>query len=295
MRIALLLSCLCLMPTLVFGQSVDTLEKIRQSKQIAIGVRINSLPFSTLTQGNPTGYSVDLCNKVLDSMRKELKLSDLKVRYVPVTAADRIAKLKSGDIDIECGATVNTKSRQADAAFSYSTFFAGEKLLVRAGSNIQNVDALGGRTIAVVKGTTAEKMFAQIRDGRFHNLKLVSYNSLQEAFNAVEAGTADALAQTDVLTESVRVNARNPDAFVMTQQAMSVEPMGLMVRKNDKALLSMVDRTLTTLYSSGEINTIYDRWFNTATYKMPMSMMLRDGIVHPNREPAVALGLGYQL
>jgi len=295
MRIALLLSCLCLMPTLVFGQSVDTLEKIRQSKQIAIGVRTNSLPFSTLAQGNPTGYSVDLCNKVLDSVRKELKLSDLKVRYVPVTAADRIAKLKSGDIDIECGATVNTKSRQADAAFSYSTFFAGEKLLVRAGSNIQDVDALAGRTIAVVKGTTAEKMFAQIRDSRFHNLKLVPYDSLQEAFNAVEAGKADALAQTDVLTESVRVNARNPDAFVMTQQAMSVEPMGLMVRKNDKALLSMVDRTLTSLYSSGEINAIYDRWFNTANYKMPMSAMLRDGIVHPNREPAVALGLGYQL
>lgn len=295
MRIALLFSCLCLMPALAFGQSVDTLEKIRQSKQIAIGVRINSLPFSTLAQGNPTGYSVDLCNKVLDSMRKELKLSDLKVRYVPVTAADRIAKLKSGDIDIECGATVNTKSRQADAAFSYSTFFAGEKLLVRAGSNIQDVDALAGRTIAVVKGTTAEKMFAQIRDSRFHNLKLVPYDSLQDAFSAVEAGKADALAQTDVLTESVRVNARNPDAFVMTPQAMSVEPMGLMVRKNDKALLSMVDRTLTTLYSSGEINAIYDRWFNTATYKMPMSVMLRDGILHPNREPAVALGLGYQL
>lgn len=295
MRIALLLSCLCLMPTLVFGQSVDTLEKIRQSKQIAIGVRINSLPFSTLTQGNPTGYSVDLCNKVLDSMRKELKLSDLKVRYVPVTAADRIAKLKSGDIDIECGATVNTKSRQADAAFSYSTFFAGEKLLVRAGSTIQDVDALAGRTIAVVKGATAEKMFAQIRDSRFHNLKLVLCDSTQDAFNAVETGKADAMAQTDVLTESVRVNARNPDAFVMTPQAMSVEPMGLMVRKNDKALLSMVDRTLTTLYSSGEINAIYDRWFNTANYKMPMSMMLRDSIVHPNREPAVALGLGYQL
>lgn len=295
MRIALLLSCLCLMPALAFGQTADTLEKVRQTRQISMGVRTNSLPFSTLTQSGATGYSVDLCNKVLDVVRKELKVSDLKVRYVPVTAGDRIAKLKSGEIDIECGSTVNTKSRQVDVAFSYSTFFAGEKLLVRAGSNIQDVDALSGRTIAVVKGATAEKMFAQIRDSRFHNMKLVPYETTQDAFNAVETGKADALAQIDVLTEGVRVGSRTPDAFVLTQQALSVEPMGLMVRKNDKALLGMIDRTLSGLYSSGEINAIYDRWFNTSSFRMPMSIMLRDGIAHPNREPAVALGLGYQL
>lgn len=295
MRFAFLVSCLCLIPVFAAAQASDTLEKVRQTKQISLGIRINSLPLSTLTQGVPSGYSVDLCNKVLDNLRKELKVSDLKVRFVAVTAGDRIAKLKSGDIDMECGATVNTKSRQADVAFSYSTFFSGEKLLVRANSNIQDYTGLAGRTVALVQGATAEKMFTQLRDSQLPTMKLVPYKTTQEAFNALETGAADAMAQIDVLTEPLRLTSRNPNAFVFTQQAMSIEPMALMVRKDDKALLAIVDRTLAGLYSSGEINSIYEHWFNSATFKMPMSIMLRDAIAHPHREPAVALGLGYQL
>lgn len=297
MRTTLIISCLCLIPALASAQTspTNTLEKIRQTRQISLGIRANALPFSTLTQGEPSGYSVDLCGKVVDNLRKELKIQDLKVRYVPVTAASRIPKLTAGDIDIVCGSTVNTRSRQAQVAFSYSTFFSGEKLLVRANSGIQDYTGLGGHTVAYVKGSTAEKMFTQIRDSQLPTMKLVPYKTTQEAFHAVETGAADAMAQTDVLIEGVRLASATPKAFVLTQQAMSVEPMALMVRKDDKKLLDLVDRTLASLYSSGEINTLYAHWFDSATFKMPMSIMLRDAIAHPHHEPAVALGLGYQL
>lgn len=295
MRISILLAGLSLLPTLAFGQTVDTLEKLRQTRQIVLGVRSNAQPFSTMSQGAPTGYSVDLCGKVVDSLRKELKLPDLKVRYVPVTAGDRIAKLKSGEIDIECGSSVNTKSRQADVAFSYSTFFAGEKLLVRADSRIQDIDGLAGRTVVVLKGSTAEKMFTQIRDSQVHPMKLVAVDTMPQAFSALESRKADAVAQVDVLAEGMRLGSSNPGGYALTEKALSVEPMGLMVRKNDKALLGIVDHTLSAMYSSGEINAIYDKWFNNSFFRMPMTAMLRDSIAHPNHEPAVALGLGYQL
>jgi glutamate/aspartate transport system substrate-binding protein len=295
MRISILFAGLCLLPTLAFGQTTDTLEKLRQSRQIVLGVRSNAQPFSTMSSSGPVGYSVDLCGKVADSLRKELKMPDLKVRYVPVTAGDRIAKLKSGEIDIECGSSVNTKSRQADVAFSYSTFFAGEKLLVRTDSKIQDIEGLAGRAVVVLKGSTAEKMFTQIRDSQIHTMKLVSVNTMAEAFNALESRKVDAVAQVDVLAEGMRLGSSNPAGYALTEKALSVEPMGLMVRKNDKALLGVVDRTLAALYSSGEINAIYDKWFNSNAFRMPMTAMLRDSIAHPNREPAVALGLGYQM
>ena len=290
-----LLAGLCLLPALAFGQTTDTLEKVRQSKQLLIGVRTNALPFSTLSQGTASGYSVDLCHKVLESVRKELKLPDLKPRYVPVSAADRMSKLKSGEIDIECGSTVNTKSRQNEVAFSYSTFFAGERLLVRTDSRIQDLEALPGKTVAVLKGSTAEKMFSQIRDSKYRTMKLLLVDSTLDAFNALETGKANAVAQLDILEESVRQLSRTPDAYVQTQQALSVEPMALMVRRGDKAFLQLVDRTLGDLYASGDISPIYDRWFNSGTFHIPMSQMLRDAVRHPNREPAVALGLGYEL
>lgn len=295
MRFLPLLAGLCFLPVLAFGQTMDTLEKVRQTKQLVIGVRANALPFSTLTQSGPSGYSVDLCNRVLDAVRKELRLPDLKAHYVAVSAADRMRRLKSGEIDIECGSTVNTKSRQQEVAFSYSVFFSGERLLVRANSNIQDIDNLAGRTVVVLKGSTAERMFAQIRDSKYRTMTLLPVDSTPDAFNALEAGKASAVAQLDILEEGARQLSRTPDAYVLTQQSLSVEPIALMVRKGDKPFLQLVDRTLGDLYANGEIAAIYDRWFNSGSYHIPMSQMLRDAVRHPNHEPAVALGLGYEL
>lgn len=292
--LAFVLGC-CLLPALASAQSIDTLEKLRKTKVLAVGVRDNSLPFSTLSQGMASGYSVELCNKVLDQTRKELKIPDLKIQYFPVTASNRFSKLKDGTIDIECGLTVNTRSRQAEASFSYSHFVAGERFLSRKDSGIQEVEALAGKSVAVVKGTTAEKLFTQLRDGQIKTMKLEVFESNPDAFKALEAGKVQAFGQLDIVLESQRLQSSTPDRFVVSSKPMSVEPMGMALRKDDVAFRAIVDKTFSALYASGDINGIYERWFNTGALQIPMSRMLKECVSRPSREAGVALGLGYAL
>lgn len=295
MRKFFLIVAFCLFPVWAAGQTSQTLDKVQASGKIVLGIRPNALPFSDLSQGAAKGYSVDLCHKVLAELRKDLKLPDLKILYVPVSAADRIGKLKSGVIDMECGSTVNTVSRQADVAFSYTTYVAGERLLVHSSSGIQEIEDLQGKAVAVLKGSTAEKMFSQIRASKLPTLKLVRVDSTQDAFVALAAGQVTAVAQLDILEEGVRQSGHDPQSYRLTGKSLSIEPMALMIRKNDPVFLALVDRVLAGLYASGEINQIYDKWFNSSPFQIPMSRMLRDAIRHPHREPAVALGLGYEL
>jgi glutamate/aspartate transport system substrate-binding protein len=287
---------ICLLPVLAHAQvPSDTLDKLRRTHVLAVGIRDNTLPFSTLSQGMAIGYSVDLCNKVLDAARRELKLPDLRIKYVPVSSSERIGKIQNGEIDMECATSVNTKSRQADVAFSYSFFFGSERLLVRSNSGIQDTDGLAGKNVAVVRGSTAEKIFAQMRTERLRTMNLMPFSNNMDAFHALEGGKVAAFAQLDILLEAARLQSHTPDAFVLTSKSLSVEPMAIIVRKNDKAFQAFVDKTLGTLYSSGEINAIYDRWFNTGIYQFPMSKILRESITHPSHDAAVALGLGYEL
>jgi len=295
MRFLLTLFGCMLLPTLAAAQTVDTIEKLRKTKVLAIGVRDNSLPFSTLSQGMASGYTVELCNKVLEQTRKELKLPDLKIQYVPVTATNRFSKLKDGSIDLECGLTVNTRSRQTEASFSYSHFVAGERFMSRKDSAIKEVEGLAGKTVAVVKGSTAEKLFTQLRDSQLKTMKLELFESISDAFKALESGKVAAFGQLDIVLESQRLQSGTPDRFVLSEQSMSVEPMGLALRKDDTAFRTIVDKTLSNLYASGEINGIYERWFNTGALQIPMSRMLKECISRPSREPGVALGLGYSL
>jgi len=289
-----ILGC-CLLAPLAHAESIDTLDKLRKTHTLLIGVRDDSLPFSTLGQGNATGYSVELCNKVLEQTRKELKLPDLKAQYVQVTQTDRFKKLKDGVIDLECASTVNTRSRQVDASFSFAHFVGGERMLTRKNTNIQDISNLAGKTVAVVAGTTAEKLFTQLRDGQMKTMKLEIFTTNREAFKALETGKVAAFGQLDIILESQRLQSSDADQFVLSQTPLSVEPMGLMLRKDDAAFRTIVDKTLSTLYSSGEINAIYDRWFNSGKLQVPMSRMLRECLTRPSREPGVALGLGYSL
>lgn len=293
-RTLLLMLGLSLLPGIVSAQSVDTLEKLRKTKVLLIGVRDKSLPFSTTAADGANGYSVDICNKVLDAVRKELKLPELRAQYVTITAANRIAKLKDGSIDIECGNTVNTKLRQAEVDFSYTFFVAGERILVRQDSGVQDMAGLAGKSLGVVKGSTAEIIFNQLK-AQVKNLKLEYFTTGAEAFAALEEGRIPAMAQPDILLESMRVKSANPGRYMLTRDSFSVEPMAVMLRKGDTAFRTLVDKTIAGLFSSGEINGIYNKWFLTNTLKVPMSLMLKDCITRPSREAGVAIGVGYSL
>ncbi|WP_018609210.1 amino acid ABC transporter substrate-binding protein [Uliginosibacterium gangwonense] len=278
------------------AEQIDTLARIRQTQTVIIGNREASRPFSFLDeQKQASGYSVELCQRVVDRLRKDLKLPNLKAQYVTVSGAERIPKLASGAIDMECGSTTNTKARQEKVDFSYTMFVAGMKILSRADASIMDPQSVGSKPVALSKGTTSEKLFGQLRDSELRGMQLQVFNSNADAFKALEAGKVVAFPQDDVLLSGLISSLPDKNKYVLSKEYLSIEPYAIVVRKGDSGLLAEIDHTLADLYSSGEINKIYDRWFNTATIKVPMSGLLKEAITRPAKDTGFAKLLGYSL
>ena len=267
--------------------SIDTLKRIHDSGAITIGVREASLPFSYIdAQKQPQGYSIDLCLKVADAVKSELKMQRLDVRFVPVTSANRIQMVKDGKVDLECGSTTNTRDRQKDVAFAYTTFVAGIKMLAKKSSHINGVEDLRGKTVVVTKGTTSEKMLKQMNEDRVLKLTILETKDHNESFAAVADGRAVAFPMDDVLLYGLISKADKPGDYAVVGKYLSVEPYGIMLRKDDAAFERLVDRTLNELFQSGEVRRIYARWFATKDLTVPMNQYLKEAFVVPNTYPA---------
>jgi glutamate/aspartate transport system substrate-binding protein len=266
----------------------DTLQKIRQANTVNIGVREASIPFSFLDeQKQPIGYSVDICLRVIDALKKEMKLPNLKVNYVPVSSANRIPAVVEGKVDMECGSTTNTADRQKQVAFAYTTFFAGIKILARKTDQINGgggLEALSGKTVVLTRGTTADKMVRAANDERHLNMRLLAAMDHDESFRAVETGQAQAFVMDDVLLYSLMTKSGKPDFEVVGK--FSVEPYAIMLRQNDAAFEKFVNGVLVNLFTSGDIFKIYDKWFNSKYIRMPMSHNLKEAFIMPNTYPA---------
>ncbi|MCC9596605.1 MULTISPECIES: amino acid ABC transporter substrate-binding protein [unclassified Rubrivivax] len=273
----------------------DTLSRIKSTKTITLGVREAARPFSYLDENKrPVGYSVDLCLAAVEELKRELKLPELQVQYKVVSGAERIPKLLAREIDLECGSTTNTKARQEQVAFSYTMFVAQMRVLTPKDTPVTTLKDLDGLPLALSKGTTSEKLFSRLAETEV-NLKLQVFGSNTEAYAALKAGKVRAFAQDDALLQGLASTDGAADRFQLSTLALSVEPYGVMVRKEDKALLAAVDRTLARLYASGEAETLYRKWFVGDKLVIKMSRMTRDSIVRPNKEAGVAMVLGYQL
>jgi glutamate/aspartate transport system substrate-binding protein len=269
------------------AERIDTLQRIHDTGTITIGVREASVPFSYIdAQRQPQGYSIDLCLKVADAVKSELKLSRLDVRFLPVTSSNRIAMVKDGKVDLECGSTTNTRDRQQDVAFAYTTFVAGIKMLAKKASNIDGIDDLRGKTVVVTKGTTSEKMLKQLNEDRVLKLTILEAKDHNESFAAVADGRAVAFPMDDVLLYGLISKASKPDEFAVVGRYLSVEPYAIMLRKDEPAFERLVDRTLNEMFQSGEVRRIYARWFSTKDLTVPMSQYLKEAFVIPNTYPA---------
>ena len=268
-------------------EQLDTLKRVRVTTTLTIGIREASVPFSFIdTQRQPQGYSVDLCLRIADAVKNELKLPRLDVRFVPVTSANRIAMVKDGKVDLECGSTTNTRERQKEVAFAYTTFVAGIKMLARKSTNITGLDDLRGKTVVVTKGTTSEKMLRELNEDRVLNLTILEARDHDESFAAVADGRAAAFPMDDVLLYGLISKASQPDEFAVVGKFLSVEPYAIMLRKDDPAFERLVDRTLNEMFQSGEIRKIYARWFSTKELTVPMNAYLKEAFVVPNTYPA---------
>jgi glutamate/aspartate transport system substrate-binding protein len=279
-----------------FAQApADTLARIKETRSITLGVREAARPFSYLNeQKQPVGYSVDLCLATVDEIKRALKLPELKVNYKVVAGAERIPKLESGEIDLECGSTTNTKARQEKVAFSYTIFVAGIRVLVPKGTKVESVKDLGGLPVALSKGTTSEKLFTQLAVSEV-KMQLTTFASNGEAYKALKEGKVRAFPQDDSLLLGMVSHDGAQDQMALSSIAMSVEPYAIMMRKGDTGLGAVVDRTLARLYADGDIEGLYRKWFATDRMNIQMGRLTRDSFTRPNKEPGVAMLLGYSL
>jgi glutamate/aspartate transport system substrate-binding protein len=269
------------------ASTIDTLKRIRETGAITLGVRETSVPFSFLdAQKQPQGYSVDLCLRVAEAVKAELKLPKLEVKYLPVTSANRIPMLVDGKIDLECGSTTNTRDRQKQVAFAYTTFVAGIKMLAKKSSNINSVEDLRGKSVVVTVGTTSEKILKTMNGERILKINVIESKDHGDSFKAVEDGRAVAFPMDDVLLYGLISKSKKPDDFAVVGRYLSVEPYAIMMRRDEPQFQRIVNRALIDLFQSGEIRRIYAKWFNTRDLTVPLNQYLKEAFAAPNTYPA---------
>jgi glutamate/aspartate transport system substrate-binding protein len=270
------------------GAQEGTLKKIKDSGTITIGHRDASIPFSYYDdKQQPVGYSMDICSRVVDALKAELKMPKIEVKYQLVTSANRIPLMANGTIDLECGSTTNNLERQKQVWFAVTTFVTANRLVAKKSSNIRKLDDMKGKTIVSTAGTTNIKQITELNAARNLGMNVVSANGHSEAFLMVETGRAVAFAMDDILLAGLVASSKSPGDYAIAPEALSVEPYGMMVRKDDAAFKKSVDAAITALFKSGEINKIYARWFTSPippkgiNMNVPMGAQLRKVIASP--------------
>jgi ABC-type amino acid transport substrate-binding protein len=272
-----------------------TLERIRQTGVIILAHREASVPFSYFDENKrPVGYAVDLCLRVVEALRRELK-RDLRVEFLAVRPAERLPAIIEGRADLECGNTTNTAARRKDVAFTVTHYFAGGRLLVKAGTAQRLID-LRGRSVVATKGSTHANFLARQLDRGIVALRLLEAKDSDEAFAMLKDGRADAFLHDDIVLYSLRAGAPDPNAFQIVGEFTTVEPLAIMLRRNDPEFKRAVDLALTRVMIDGEINAIYRRWFTAPipprgiNLNIPMSGLMRDQIRFPSDKVGDELG-----
>jgi ABC-type amino acid transport substrate-binding protein len=261
---------------LAFGQPAQgTLEKIKSAKTITMGYREASLPFSYVGDDKkPVGYAVDLCARVAAGIQQQLGLNDLQIKWVPVTPENRMAMVVNGTIDLECGSTTNTLSRQEQVDFSHMIFVDGSSLLVSAASNIKGLSDIAGKRVAVIPGTTTEKVLAEALQNADVKVELIRVREHSDGLAALENGTADAYASDRVILIGLALTSKDPTKLAVAEEYLSYEPYGLMLRRGDTDFRLAVNRVLSRLYRSGQIYPIYERWFGAVDRASPLLLSM---------------------
>jgi glutamate/aspartate transport system substrate-binding protein len=240
----------------------DTLRKIRENGSVTLGYRDSSPPFSSLGDGGkPVGYSIDLCARVVGQVEAAIGRRDLRINWVRVTPEDRIAAVAGGRVDLECGSTTASLSRQEQVDFSYPTFVDGGSLLVAADAGVRGPTDLAGRRIAVIPKTTTEGALAAWLGQQGVQAEIVPVREHAEGFAAVAEGRAVAYASDRTILIGLGLRYQGPRRVVVLDDFLSYEPYGLMLRRSDPAFRLTVNRALAQVYRSGEIVPIYNRWF----------------------------------
>jgi len=265
-----------------------TLKKIKDSGAITIGHRESSVPFSYYDDKQKVvGYAMDLCNKIVDAVKANLKLAKLEVKLQPVTSATRIPLIANGTIDLECGSTTNNLDRQKQVSFTITHFVTANRFVSKKSAKLKKVDDLKGKTIVSTSGTTNIKQITEINTEKNLGLTILPAKDHAEAFLMVETGRAAAFVMDDILLFSLVASSKAPKDYEISADALSVEPYGIMLRKDDPAFKKVVDDAMTAVYKGGEINKIYEKWFQkpippkAVNLNLPMGAAFKKVVAKP--------------
>jgi glutamate/aspartate transport system substrate-binding protein len=269
-------------------QLTGTLQKIKDTGTITLGHRESSIPFSYYDDKQQViGYAMDICYKVVDAIKAELKLKKIDIKLNPVTSATRIPLMANGTIDLECGSTTNNLERQKQVAFATTHFVTANRFVSRKSSKLKTVDDLKGKTVVSTSGTTNIKQATEVNAEKKLGMNIIAAKDHAESFLTVETGRAVAFFMDDILLYTLVANAKNPSEWVISADALSVEPYGIMMRRDDAPFKKVVNNAINGLYKSGEINKIYGKWFlkpvppKGINYNVPMSAVFKKVVAKP--------------
>ena len=269
-------------------QPTGTLEKIRRTGIITLGHRESSIPFSYYDKDEKVvGYAVDLCYLIADAVKANLGLAKLEVKLVPITPALRIPSILSEKIDIACDTMTNNIERQKVVAFSSTYFVAANRFVSKVAANLRTLDDLKGKTVVSTIASTNLKQISELNEQRHLGLTILAAKDNFEAFRMLETDRAAAVVMDDILLYGLVANSAAPADYVVSDDALSVEPYGILLRRDDPAFKKVADDALAAIFRNGDINKIYAKWFlnpippNGSSLNVPMSAALKRVIANP--------------
>ena len=275
-----------------FAQGADTLAKVKSSGVVTMGVRESSGAVSyTLGDGKYTGYHVEICQKILANLEKAAERK-LDIKYQPVTSQNRIPLVQNGTVDIECGTTTNNAARQKDVAFVVTTYVEEVRIAVKADSGIKSIPDLNGKTIATTTGTTLVQTLRKNKRATGVEFKEIFGKDHADSFLLLESGRADAFVMDGSILAGNIANSKNPKGFKLVGEPLSVEPIAIMIRKDDPLFKRMADDTVKAMVKSGEMNKLWTKWFlspippKNAVIGLALSDSTKAAWATPNDKPA---------
>lgn len=292
-------SRLLLVPALALSfaaaaQVAPTLDKVKAEGKIVVAHRESSIPFSYLgADGKPVGFGWEICQRIVDNVKKATGRNDIKVETVPVTSANRIPLVQNGTVDIECGSTTNNSDRQKQVAFSINYFYTGTRFLVKSDSGIKGLADLKGKNVVTTAGTTNFQVLRAVNQRQNAGFELSTAKDHAESALLVESGRAHAFGMDDILLYGLRAAAANPASLAVVGEPLQVEPYAIMLRKDDPAFKKVVDDTLGGLMKSGEFEQLYRKWFmspippKNINLNAPMARELQDNLKALSDKPAL--------
>lgn len=266
------------------------LDRIRQSGKIVLAHRDSSVPLSYIdsSSGKPVGYALDLCLKVADAVKRQLNLPKLDVGYLQVTSANRMQAITEGKADLECGSTTNNAERRKQVAFTIPHYITGARILVHANTKFDKINDFEHKKLAITKGTTVLKAVQHANEERLLYIDIVEAPSHAAAVDMLDKGQVDGFAMDDVLLYGLRSERPDPEKYKVVGGFLTIEPLAIMLSKDDPEFKALVDAEMKRLITSREAYAIYDRWFTrpipprNVSLNMPMNYLLRDFWKYPS-------------